>query len=101
MLIIPAALVLIKGTIVDSTAFKTVPLDLRNLRSVANISSVIDDNKLLAFITFKSRVINGRGFRNYGRRGDNNCQGLLSGETSGPNSSVKSLRHAAWTPSIE
>jgi hypothetical protein len=29
------------------------------------------------------------------------CQGLLSGEVSGSNSSVKSLRHAAWTPGLE
>ena len=75
-----AAPVPIKGTIVDSTAFKTVSaiIPLRNLRPVANISGVIDDNKLLALITFESRVIGGRGFRHYGRRRDGNRASLLS-----------------------
>jgi hypothetical protein len=67
-----AALVPIEGTIVDSTALKTVSPDLRNLRSVANISGVVDDNKLLAFIAFEGRVVGGREFRDYGRRGDVN-----------------------------
>jgi hypothetical protein len=66
----PAALVPIEGVIVDSTALKTVLPDPRNLRPVANISGVIDDNKLLAFVAFKGRVAGGRGFRDYGRRGD-------------------------------
>jgi hypothetical protein len=68
----PTAPVLIEGAIVDSTALKTVLPDLRNLRPVANISGVIDDNKLLAFVAFKGRVAGGRGFRDCGRRGDDN-----------------------------
>jgi len=54
VLTMPAAPVPIKGTIIDSTAFKTMPSDPRNLRPVANISGVMDDYKLLAFIAFKA-----------------------------------------------
>ena len=72
VLTMPAAPVPIKDTIVDSTTFKTVPPDPRNLRPVANISGVIDDYKLLAFIAFKDGFAGGRGFRDYGRRGDDN-----------------------------
>jgi hypothetical protein len=68
----PAALISIEGAIVDSTALKTVFPDPRNLRSVANINGIIDDNKLLAFITFKGRVAGGERLGDYGRRGDNN-----------------------------
>jgi hypothetical protein len=65
-------LISIKNTIVDSTVLKIVFLDFRNLRSVANISGIIDDNKLLVFIIFKDRVAGGERLGNYERRGDNN-----------------------------
>jgi hypothetical protein len=68
----PAALIFIEGAIVDSTALKIVFLDSRNLRFVANISGIMDDNKLLAFIIFKDRVAGGERLGNYERRGDNN-----------------------------
>ena len=62
----------LNGTIIDSTAFKTVLPDPRNLRPVESISSVIDDDKLLGFIAFKGRVAGGRGFGDYGRGGGGN-----------------------------
>ena len=40
--------------------------------SFTNISGVIDDNKLLAFIALEGRVVGGRGFRDCERRWDDN-----------------------------
>jgi hypothetical protein len=45
---------------------------LLGVMSFANISVVIDDNKLLAFIAFEGKVVGGRGFRDCGRRWDDN-----------------------------
>ena len=45
---------------------------LSGVMSFAYISGVIDDNKLLAFIAFEGRVVGGRGFRDCGRRWDDN-----------------------------
>jgi hypothetical protein len=45
---------------------------LSGVMSFANINGVIDDNKLLAFIAFEDRVVGGRGFRDYGRRWNDN-----------------------------
>jgi hypothetical protein len=45
---------------------------LSGVMSFANISDVIDDNKLLAFIAFEGRIVGGRGFRDCGRRWDDN-----------------------------
>jgi hypothetical protein len=45
---------------------------LSGVMSFVNISDVIDDNKLLAFIAFEGRIVGGRGFRDCGRRWDGN-----------------------------
>jgi hypothetical protein len=59
-------------TIAHTMALNIVPLDPRNLPPVANISGMIDDSKLLAFIAFRGRVAGKRRLRDYRKREHNN-----------------------------
>jgi len=65
VVIVTAALISIKARVIAATSLSAVELDIRDLRSVPDVGSIIDDQESHPLIlSFIGRIVANKGFRN-------------------------------------